>query len=190
KQKFSGSVEGILQSQVDFLKEKTQLEELDFDLKDVQTKKDILSRTLKVLADKLHKSRAEHSPLLAKELSHKIRSLNMTGATIEIKLDELSEFDQYGKSKISFLAETNKGEGYFKIKDVASGGELSRILLGLRQVLSRYDSIGIFLFDEIDTGIGGETALTIGKALSEVASQGQVIAITHLPQIAKFASNL
>ncbi|MFA5583540.1 MAG: AAA family ATPase [Bacteriovoracaceae bacterium] len=190
KHKFSGTVEGILQFQVDFLKEKTQLEELDFDLKDIIAKKETLNRTLELLADKLHKSRLQHSPLLAKELSQKIRSLNMTGATIEIKIDELSEFDQHGKSKVSFLAETNKGEGFFKIKDVASGGELSRILLGLRQVLSRYDSIGIFLFDEIDTGIGGETALTIGKALSEVASQGQVIAITHLPQIAKFASNL
>jgi len=62
--------------------------------------------------------------------------------------------------------------------------------LGLRQVLSSVDSISIFLFDEIDTGIGGETGTSIGKALLEVARHGQVVAITHLPQIAKFADNL
>ena len=73
---------------------------------------------------------------------------------------------------------------------MASGGELSRILLAVRQILSAYDSISIFLFDEIDTGIGGETAICIGKALAEVALGGQVIAITHLPQIAKFADVL
>jgi DNA repair protein RecN (Recombination protein N) len=114
----------------------------------------------------------------------------MSGATIDIRIEELTDLGEYGKTRLQFLAETNIGEGYFKIKDIASGGELSRILLGLRQVLSRYDSIGIFLFDEIDTGIGGETAITIGKALKEVADQGQVIAITHLPQIAQFAANL
>ena len=88
------------------------------------------------------------------------------------------------------MAETNPGEGYYKIKEIASGGELSRILLSLRQISSSQDSISIFLFDEIDTGIGGETANCIGKALGDVARKGQVIAITHLPQIAKYAESL
>ena len=190
KKKFSGTVEGILQAQIDFLKEKSQLEELDIDLNDVSKRKDIVYKNLESLAQKLHQAREKMAPKLATELTKKIRSLNMSGATVELKIESVNEFQEAGKSKIQFLAETNKGEGYFKIKDVASGGELSRILLALRQVLSRYDSIGVFLFDEIDTGIGGETAVTIGRALKEVADQGQVIAITHLPQIAQFASNL
>ena len=114
----------------------------------------------------------------------------MNGATIKLELEKLEELTETGMSRAFFIAETNPGEGFFKIKDIASGGELSRILLSLRQILSTHDSISIFLFDEIDTGIGGETATCIGKALAEVALHGQVIAITHLPQIAQFAEAL
>jgi DNA repair protein RecN (Recombination protein N) len=91
-------------------------------------------------------------------------------------------------SKVEFIAETNPGEGYFKIKEIASGGELSRILLSVRQILSSSDTISVFLFDEIDSGIGGETALCIGRSLKEVSLSSQVLAITHLPQIASCAS--
>ncbi|MCR9206462.1 MAG: hypothetical protein NXH75_17905, partial [Halobacteriovoraceae bacterium] len=90
-----------------------------------------------------------------------------------------------GLSKVRFLAETNPGEGFHKIRDIASGGELSRILLTLRQIVASEDSISIFFFDEIDTGIGGETALNIAEALKKVSQKGQVLAITHLAQIAK-----
>jgi DNA repair protein RecN (Recombination protein N) len=114
----------------------------------------------------------------------------MNGATIRIEVEKTEELTDTGITKSWFIAETNPGEGFFKIKDIASGGELSRILLSLRQILSSHDSISIFLFDEIDTGIGGETANFIGKALAEVALHGQVIAITHLPQIAQFAEAL
>ena len=93
-------------------------------------------------------------------------------------------------TKLSFLAQTNPGEGFYKVKEIASGGELSRILLALRQVLANHDSISIFLFDEIDTGMGGETALHIGKSLKKVSEDSQVVTITHLPQIAAFADRL
>jgi DNA repair protein RecN (Recombination protein N) len=107
-----------------------------------------------------------------------------------MEIEKMEDFSETGITRAFFMSETNLGEGYFKIKDIASGGELSRILLSVRQILSSFDSISIFLFDEIDTGIGGETANCIGKALAEVAAGGQVIAITHLPQIAQFAENL
>ena len=93
-------------------------------------------------------------------------------------------------TELEFMAQTNPGEGFFKVREIASGGELSRILLALRQVVSSQDSISVFLFDEIDTGIGGATALKIGKALQNVSEFSQVIAITHLPQIAVHAKNL
>ena len=88
---------------------------------------------------------------------------------------------------LEIFAETNPGEGFYKLTKVASGGELSRILLSFRKILSSRDTISIFLFDEIDTGIGGETALCIGNDLSNVSKNSQVIAITHLPQIANYA---
>jgi DNA repair protein RecN (Recombination protein N) len=114
----------------------------------------------------------------------------MNGATIKLELERSDGLLKSGLSRINFIAETNPGEGYFKVKDVASGGELSRILLSLRQILSSGDTVSIFLFDEIDTGVGGETAIAVGKALSLVSKNSQVIAITHLPQIANYADTL
>lgn len=187
KKKFGGSVETVLQTQVDFLKEKSQLEGLDFNLEDLDKKLIKLQTELEKQASELHKNRLKFSKKLGDDLTGRVRGLKMTGATIKLELEKLEELTETGHSRAFFVAETNPGEGYFKIKDIASGGELSRILLGLRQILSSHDSISIFLFDEIDTGIGGETATYIGKALQEVSLHGQVIAITHLPQIAQYA---
>lgn len=190
KKKFGGTVESILQTQVEFMKEKVQLESLEFDLEQVEKNIELQKKSLDKEAQCLHARRIESARKLSSEMTKKVRGLNMNGATLEIELEKCEELTETGFSRAIFLAETNPGEGYFKIKDIASGGELSRILLSLRQILSAYDSISIFLFDEIDTGIGGETANCIGKALGDVARHGQVIAITHLPQIAQFAEAL
>lgn len=190
KKKFGGSVESILQMQVEFSKEKNHLESLDIDLNEIEDKIFNLQSKLEYQAKELHNNRLHSAKKLGEELSKRIQTLKMNGATIKLEIEKLSELNETGFSRAFFIAETNPGEGFFKIKDIASGGELSRILLSLRQILSSHDSISIFLFDEIDTGIGGETATCIGKALAEVAQNGQVIAITHLPQIAQFAEAL
>ena len=190
KKKFGGTIESIQQTQVQFVNEKIQLEALDIDLNQIGHKISQLHLELEDLAGSLHQKRLKYSLDLEDKLSHRIRSLKMNGASIKIKIEKLDELTENGFSKAIFLTETNPGEGFFKIKDIASGGELSRILLSLRQILSSHDSISIFLFDEIDSGIGGETATSIGKALYEVSLNGQVIAITHLPQIAQFAETL
>lgn len=190
KKKFGGSVESVLQSQSEFMKEKEQLLELDFDLEEIKEKIVSLKNNLASSSKDLHKKRLHHAAILSKELTSRVQNLKMNGATIKLVLEELPDFNESGVTRANFVAETNPGEGFFKVKDIASGGELSRILLAVRQILSTYDSISIFLFDEIDTGIGGETANCIGSALSQVAVNGQVIAITHLPQIAQFAEML
>jgi DNA repair protein RecN (Recombination protein N) len=190
KKKFGGTVESMLQTQVEFLKEKQSIEGLDFNLDELGKKISLLSKDLTTLAKDLHQKRLSSAGKLAQELTKKVRALKMNGAQIRLDLELLEDFNETGSTKAHFVAETNPGEGFFKIKDIASGGELSRILLGVRQILSSHDSISIFLFDEIDTGIGGETANSIGRALAEVSLHGQVIAITHLPQIAQFAESL
>ncbi len=190
KKKFGGTVESILQMQVEFLKEKNFLDELEINLGESEARLSELDRGLRLKGLKLHEKRMKASGKLSKELTERVRLLKMTGATIRIQIEKSEELLESGMSTAHFTAETNAGEGYFRIKDIASGGELSRILLSVRQILSSYDSISIFLFDEIDTGIGGETANCIGKALAEVGSRGQVIAITHLPQIAQYSELL
>lgn len=190
KKKFGGTVESVIQSQVEFLKERNHLEELEINLGESDTLLKKLENDLLDRGQKLHDKRTKASKKLSQELTDRVRLLKMTGATIKISLEKTEEFQESGMSIAHFTAETNAGEGFFRIRDIASGGELSRILLSVRQILSSYDSISIFLFDEIDTGIGGETANCIGKALAEVGSNGQVIAITHLPQIAQYSEFL
>jgi DNA repair protein RecN (Recombination protein N) len=156
----------------------------------MQEKISQLMGELQSLSEKLHKSRVIAGKKLGSEITHLVKELNMQGADIVIDVSKLDHINEYGNSLITFKAQTNQGEGYFAIKDIASGGELSRILLSLRQILSGKDAISVFLFDEIDTGVGGITAISIGKALAKVAFDSQVIAITHLPQIAAYANQI
>jgi DNA repair protein RecN (Recombination protein N) len=189
KRKFNTDTNGLILALSKLEEEKSNLENIGKNLDSIH--KEISSTKAMAMnyAHDLHDKRKIAAKSLSKSLTKEVDSLRMKGATVKITLNE-NELGPNGISKIIFEAETNPGEGFHKVKEVASGGELSRILLALRQVISSKDSISIFLFDEIDTGIGGETALCIGKALSKVSTNSQVIAITHLPQIASFATKL
>lgn len=190
KRKFGGSVESVLEAQEQFQREATGLRGVEHDLSVILQQLTTVEQSVERLAEELHKLRESAAKKFSKELTAAVRSLRMEGADIRLELERAQELSDSGYTRLNFLAQTNPGEGFFKVKEIASGGELSRILLALRQVLSTLDSISIFLFDEIDTGIGGETALHIGKSLQKVASSSQVIAITHLPQIAACADHL
>ncbi len=190
KRKFSTDVEGLDRLLKDFLKEMTSLEETEESTKKLIIKIEQLKSLLLAQAENIHQERKKNALLLEKKVTKKIQDLRMEGASINLELLKSEALTSSGLNNLNFLAETNPGEGYSSVKKSASGGELSRILLAFRQVICSKDSISIFLFDEIDTGVGGETAKKIGLALQEVSSKGQVIAITHLPQIAALANNL
>lgn len=190
KRKFGGSTDLMMQSYHEFKKELDSYTNLDEKIT-LATKKiaELESKSI-AFAEELHKVRLEKAKELSSDLTSKIRDLKMNGASIKLNITRHDHLTAKGISKVDFIAETNPGEGYFKVKEIASGGELSRILLAVRQILSSNDTISVFLFDEIDTGIGGETALTIGKSLQSVSQFSQVLAITHLPQIAAFSDRL
>lgn len=190
KKKYGGNVESILEQKTLIEDELNELEQIEHNLQGIDPLIEQKFRQITDLSSKLHSQRQKSVVKINKLLTDNVRKLKMNGATIDIHLTESSDFNDYGKSNLHFHAQTNPGGGFHPVKEIASGGELSRILLSLRQCLSQKDSISVFLFDEIDTGIGGETAIAVGKALMDVADKGQVIAITHLPQIAQFASQL
>jgi DNA repair protein RecN (Recombination protein N) len=190
KRKFSTDTDGLLEIQRELTDEKESLNNISDNLLNLEERSFTLTSQSIKAANELHDIRIKMAKKLSSELTKAIRSLRMNGSTIKIDVLKNETLTSNGISQINFLAETNPGEGFYKVKDAASGGELSRILLAIRQILSSQDTINIFLFDEIDTGIGGETALKIGEALTKVASTSQVIAITHLPQIAKFSNRL
>jgi DNA repair protein RecN (Recombination protein N) len=190
KRKFGGTVESILEAKSTFEADLSRIVNSEKEIAALTAKIKNTEKLLHQCAEDLHVKRIDTAKKLSAALTLAVRDLRMIGAELLFELTKTDSFCDAGFTKLQFLAQTNPGEGFFKVKEIASGGELSRILLAVRQVLSSHDSVSIFLFDEIDTGMGGETALHIGRSLAKVASASQVVTITHLPQIAAFADNL
>jgi DNA repair protein RecN (Recombination protein N) len=182
----TGELAGLMSS---CQKELDEINNLDGSIQALSRQREGLRSTCQSLALRLRAQRTKAAHKLSKELTSALRSMNMEGANIRMELLE-APLGPAGLDHIQVMAETNPGEGFHLLKDMASGGELSRILLATRQILSAQNSISIFLFDEIDTGIGGQTAVKIGKSLKKVSESSQVVAITHLPQIAHYADQL
>ncbi len=116
-----------------------------------------------------------------------VRELGMPHAVFALKLTESDDFSSSGQDHLELLFSSNKGHELMPLGKVASGGELSRILLSLKEYVAQNISVGVYLFDEVDTGIGGETAHVVGKKLATLARSSQVLVVTHLAQIAAFA---
>ncbi|MGZ3787442.1 MAG: DNA repair protein RecN [Bacteriovorax sp.] len=190
KRKFGGTTEEMIKTYTEFKSELSSFSLVDEKIALISKKIHDLESRCSTFAEELHKIRLLRSEQLSVELTDKVRDLKMNGASLKIVVNKADQLGPKGFSRVDFIAETNPGEGFFKVKEIASGGELSRILLSIRQILSSNDTISVFLFDEIDTGIGGETAVCIGRSLQSVSECSQVLAITHLPQIAAFASQL
>lgn len=116
-----------------------------------------------------------------------LRYLDMPRVRFEIRVSRQDELGRFGADRVEFLVATNIGEPLMPIRDIASGGELSRIMLALRSVLNQRDNIGCTVYDEVDTGISGSTSRRIGLKLKEISRRGQVICVTHSAQIATLA---
>ncbi|MCF8058159.1 MAG: AAA family ATPase [Bacteriovoracaceae bacterium] len=185
KRKFNIGTAELSNLKKQFEDELSGLEKLEAQLTTLKKKLSSFEDQLYTLANELHENRRRESAKMSKLITNGLDQLNMAGASFKIDIRKTQTLTKNGLTSLSFMAETNPGEGFYKIKDIASGGELSRILLCLRQIVAAEDSISIFFFDEIDTGIGGETAQMIAKALKKVSQKSQVLAITHLAQIAK-----
>ena len=113
--------------------------------------------------------------------------LNFLKVKFTISVNETKDYSLYGSDEVEFLISLNPGEKERPLSEVASGGELSRIMLALKSVFARKDAIGTLIFDEIDTGISGKTAWKVSEKMAAIAKDHQVICITHLPQIAAMA---
>lgn len=185
--KYGGSVEQILKK----LEEKQQrLEDLEhFDQLRMRAEKE-----LKAAEHKLEEGCAELSQVrktasqkLAGEIRQGLEDLNFLDVSFEMEVKRLDHFTPSGYDEAQFLISTNPGEPVKPLGQVASGGELSRIMLAIKTVLADTDEIPTLIFDEIDTGISGRTAQKVSEKLAYIAKNHQVICITHLPQIAAMA---
>lgn len=139
---------------------------------------------LNQLATEIHQKRLKVIPDLTSQLEYILKQLGMPNAQFKIVLNVIDTFSSNGKDEIEWLFSANKGSNLGELKKVASGGEMSRIMLAIKSVLSNYSNLPTIIFDEIDTGISGEVANKMAEIMQEMATNMQVITITHLPQIA------
>lgn len=142
-----------------------------------------LERDLKLKSEELSKLRKAAASKLETEISQQLKDLSFSSAEFNISFTEI-QFSPSGTDAVEFLMSTNKGEPLKALAKIASGGEMSRIMLAFKKIISEYDEIGTLIFDEIDTGISGIAASIVGQKLKEISRGRQIICITHLPQIA------
>ncbi len=136
------------------------------------------------LANLIHENRKNAIPILTEKWIEILSQLGMPNVRFQIELNQVSNYFLNGKDELQFLFSANKGSDFGLLKKVASGGELSRIMLATKAILSTYSKLPTIIFDEIDTGVSGEIANKMSEIMKNMSHSMQVIAITHLPQIA------
>ena len=140
--------------------------------------------TLDALSDAIHKKRVESIPVLSQKLTTILETLGMPNVRFKMDISKTSTYFENGKDELQFLFSANKGTDFGLLEKVASGGEMSRIMLAVKAILAQYSKLPTLIFDEIDTGVSGEIANRMGEIMKEMSQKMQIFAITHLPQIA------
>ncbi|GGE23564.1 DNA repair protein RecN [Sphingobacterium cellulitidis] len=150
----------------------------------LKVKIDNLHQDISKIAEQLTKNRLKATKVVQKEVEEVLSRVGMPHAQLNVELNKLSSFKSSGQDEVSFLFSANKGQSLQPIHKVASGGELSRVMLAIKSLVAKTSALPTIIFDEIDTGISGEVALRVGELMEELSENMQVISITHLPQIA------
>lgn len=157
---------------------------LEQEIEKLKKELQICSTSLAVISTKITTNRKKVIPKIEKELASLLSSLSMPNAQLKIDHTELPSFSPTGRDKVSFLFSANKGSEFKELNKVASGGELSRLMLSIKSSIAQLTALPTIIFDEIDTGVSGDVADKIGIIMNAMAKTIQVITITHLPQIA------
>ena len=172
------NVKDILEAKVSHVENASEI----LEVKEREIKE--LSDELILICSKIHDNRKSSIPTFTSQLEEVLSKLGMSNATFKIDLEVSKEFYGNGNDTLKMLFSANKGGSFDELKKVASGGEMSRIMLGVKLILSKYTQLPTIIFDEIDTGVSGEVSNKIADVMKEMSDYMQVITITHLPQIA------
>lgn len=202
KRKYGGSIQSVIAAKLRLEKESEELSILDHSVDELENDLSDLIKKYQTLASKLHSNRSNSVDRLSMEIEKEMKFLHMPGAKFSVRITQNSVLNSFAKYKdqyvqafpngidiIEFYLSANPGEIQKPLVDIASGGEISRIMLAIKAVLQNNDPVNSLVFDEIDTGISGTAAVKVAESLKRLANRKQVICITHLPQIASVADN-
>ena len=187
KRKYGHSIEEILAYRDQVLQEIEELQHNQEKIGILRAEMDVIAQEMKTICHVITKDRTETALLLEKKIETNLHSLQLKEAQFKISIERKETISAQGWDRVEFLITTNPGEPLKSLAKVASGGEMSRIMLAIKTVLADVDEIETLIFDEIDTGISGRTAQKVAEKIMLIAQQHQVICITHLPQIAAMA---
>ena len=189
KRKYGNSVEEILRYLEKVRQEIDIIENSEEKTAALEKEKNSLQAKIAGICAEMTGLRHEKAMIIQKDIEEQLKDLEMKNARFEIRVDRKEEFTANGWDRVEFLISANRGEELKPLAKIASGGEMSRVMLALKTVLACADEIETFIFDEIDTGISGRTAQKVAEKMSLISGGNQIICITHLAQIAAMADS-
>ena len=189
KRKYGGSIEAVLEFYEKAVQELEFLSNSSEKAAELSAKKAAEEKRLSALAETLTARRRATAEQVEEQIETALHDMEMKHARFHIQIEEKADWGADGKDKVEFLISANAGEPLKPLAKIASGGEMSRVMLALKTVLVDADEIGTFIFDEIDTGVSGRTARRVGEKMRFLGGKRQLLCITHLPQIAAMADN-
>jgi DNA repair protein RecN (Recombination protein N) len=188
RRKYGETTEDILSYQLRIKTEADQLENSDELLRKLAEQEELLLKELTIQAEKLSEIRKTASRVLARQIEQELADLQMERSVFDVRLGNAA-LTISGADTAEFVLSTNPGEPPKPLVKIASGGEMSRVMLALKAIFARIDEIPVLVFDEVDTGVSGRAAQAVAEKLSLLSSHCQVFAITHLPQVACMADH-
>lgn len=184
KKKYGDTIDEIHATRDRMERELRSFGNLDKELESLSLERSRIKEMLDQEMENLTRLRKSSAGVLQEKIQLELENLNFKNVRLAIDFEEVSDYTPNGRDKVEFLISANAGEDLKPLSKIASGGEMSRIMLAFKKIISEYDGISSIIFDEIDTGISGETAGVVAKELSQISEHHQLICITHLPQIA------
>ena len=188
KEKYKRNLPELIAYREDLKEKLSDIDSGDFKTKELKKELNKIKSEYDKLAEKLTDSRKEIAIKIENELLNELKFLNMEDAKLKVQINKLERMTSEGYDDVEFFISTNVGQDLKPLNKIASGGEVSRVMLALKVIFSKVDNIPILIFDEIDTGIGGETVRKIALKLKEIGENTQIISITHSAVIASKAS--
>ena len=189
KRKYGNSIEEILEYLEKIKKELYEIENLEEYTNNIKKEISKIENEMLGLSNKMHDIREKTAKELDEKITNELADLEMKNAKFNVNIDKLEVFNKNGLDDVEFLIQTNLGDEFKPLIKIASGGEMSRIMLGIKKVLADIDDVPVLVFDEIDNGISGVAANKVAEKLKAISKKHQVLCITHLAPIAAKGDN-
>ena len=178
------SIDELIEIKNDLLKKIDDHKNFDNIISKLSLKREGITKSLYTIANKLHNGREKAIPVFTEKMNNNFSDLGMENSKIKIDITKSKELLNNGNSLIDLLFKSNKGTSFNELKNIASGGEISRIMLSIKSILSKYRKLSAIIFDEIDTGVSGIVSSKVANLMYNMSKNMQVLTITHIPQVA------